>query len=321
MTTYLVRRALPADTPTVIELLNSRVAWLRDHGHDQWSERDPARDSAETVKRGLTWLLEDTDSHAVGTMTMTTTADRDFWTAPELRTPSLYLNKLATRPELAGRELGALLLYAGWTYAAQRGIYVLRWDVWRTNEGLQRYYSRLGGQLLRSVDAPGRRSGALFEWRRLMSPPAGITLQLDAPLGIVQRLADVQRHESMHNVGDDPAQYHDPVPDHWHLTNLRAPNLGTEHTTPPEPLTVNPWASKVLLYHAGDQWRAHAEIGWSQPVTGGALDQLDPGHLYRVEHVDQAGGQCGVVITGDIRNNDHPAGPKAPELAASPLSR
>jgi hypothetical protein len=39
----------------------------------------------------------------------------------------------------------------------------LRWDVWRTNVQLQAYYQSLGATLVRTVEAAGIPSGALFQ--------------------------------------------------------------------------------------------------------------------------------------------------------------
>lgn len=47
--------------------------------------------------------------------------------------------------------------------ATRAGKPLLRLDAWKSNPGLHRYYLSQGFQLVRVVDLPHRRSGALFE--------------------------------------------------------------------------------------------------------------------------------------------------------------
>jgi ribosomal protein S18 acetylase RimI-like enzyme len=190
--TFTFRRAEPADLATVRSILESRVGWLHEHGYDQWSERDPGRDTQRSVNNGNTWLLLE-DDYAVATLTMTTVADPDFWTAADLAQPALYLSKLATRPDVGGRGLGALLVECANRYASARGISRLRWDVWRTNASLQAYYKRLGARHVRTVEVRSRSSGALFEWAfRVPHIPAHVTI--DAPTHVLAEVRSTMHH-------------------------------------------------------------------------------------------------------------------------------
>jgi len=100
----------------------------------------------------------------IATVTLNTRPDLDFWDPAE-DGPGLYLYKLLVARDRAGEGLGADIV--GWSVgqAARRGLPWLRLDVWRTNEGLQRYYRGLGFEHVRTVVVDGRDSGACFQRR------------------------------------------------------------------------------------------------------------------------------------------------------------
>lgn len=160
---YVMRLARPDELDTVISLLDERIRWLRDRGSDQWSTGRTFRTRLRnSINRQETWLLLE-GGVAIGTVSISTDGDPDFWQPEELAQPAIYVGKMATRVERSGEGLGALMIQWAQDYAARAGIGRVRWDVWRTNEDLQGYYRRLGANQLRTVDNAERWSGALFE--------------------------------------------------------------------------------------------------------------------------------------------------------------
>lgn len=288
---YTLTRAREADTETVVGLLNGRAEWLAQRGYDQWSEKDPARATAATIAAGETWLLVDAQGAAAGTITITTRADREFWTPEETAVPALYVSKLATPLGLAGQGIGELLLHAAYLYGQARRIETLRWDVWRTNIHLQQYYAGVGADLVRTMDVPGRRSGALFEWRhphgRVWTAGSAQRVRIDAATTAV---APVASHREDTTVILGGSEYPTEGPDHKHqLTGLWWADA---------PIIVAPTdVGPTMLVHAGDIWRADG-----RPVYGPALDDLRAGLPYLVQH-DGIGRDCAVVITGDVLEN------------------
>lgn len=162
---YGMRLALPEDLDTVLSLLDERIQWLRDRGSDQWRTGRTFRTRLRnSINRKETWLLLD-DGAAIGTVSISTDGDPDFWTPEELAEPAIYVGKMATKIERSGEGIGALMIQWVQDYAARMGIGRVRWDVWRTNEELQNYYRDLGAKYIRTVDNAERWSGALFEVR------------------------------------------------------------------------------------------------------------------------------------------------------------
>ena len=97
----------------------------------------------------------------VATTILSDDGDTDFWTPQELTEPAFYVSKVAAVDGYPG--LGSALLdWCGWQ-AARRGGELLRLDAWRTNPDLHRYYLTRGFRHVRTVEVPGRNSGALFE--------------------------------------------------------------------------------------------------------------------------------------------------------------
>ncbi|WP_427885803.1 GNAT family N-acetyltransferase [Kribbella sp. GL6] len=281
------------DAEPVAELLTERAAWLAQRGIAQWSKKDPARDTAATIAAGETWLLLDGARRPVGTITLSTRADHDFWSRSERSVPALYASKIATRIDCAGQGLGRLLLHAGFMYGRRRGLSILRWDVWRTNRQLQKYYRSLGASLLRVVVVPGRSSGALFEWRAMdravwaAGSPNLITIQ--APEGELRQIDAITEHSAVRLGADAWDRLQSARPTHVHRT------LDLKYAASGEPLAIGPVdAAPSILHHAGDTWR----VGQTA-MTGSVLDSLRPGLLYRITH---AGSEpdCRVVLRGDL---------------------
>ncbi|MFE6508141.1 GNAT family N-acetyltransferase [Nocardioides sp. NPDC057764] len=157
------RRARTDEADIAAALVSERRDWLHARGIEQWTN-DPAPAVRAAVDEGVCWLLVEGDV-PVATATLTADADPDFWTPEEADQPALYLSKAATRLADRGRGLGKLLIHTAAAYAASQGIPRVRWDAWRTNEALHQHYRECGAVHLRTVDAPGRFSGALFELR------------------------------------------------------------------------------------------------------------------------------------------------------------
>ncbi|MFR9796084.1 GNAT family N-acetyltransferase [Streptomyces sp. MS06] len=70
---------------------------------------------------------------------------------------------MAVKREFAGAGVGGTLLDWASERAATQGKQWLRLDAWKDNQGLHRFYKNAGFTLVRVVDLPHRRSGALFQ--------------------------------------------------------------------------------------------------------------------------------------------------------------
>lgn len=193
---FRVRRATELDIDGIMRTLRGRRAWLRETKlSDQWASVGEWRELlCYLIRHGLVWVLvTDVDGWIVGTVTVSTDPDRDFWDKAERRVPALYLSKLATDVHWKGQELGQELLDWVLALAATRHIGVLRLDTWKTSKGLREYYENRGWRHVRNVDLGHRQSGSLFE-----RDTAGATIPpgLDAPtepLAVVPMPSLIQR--------------------------------------------------------------------------------------------------------------------------------
>jgi hypothetical protein len=160
---YVMRQATSADLDTALGILQERTEWLRERGNDQWNQGKDFRDGlASRIARGQTWLAED-DGEPIATVTIRRYGNPAFWTPEELEDRTLYASKCATTLARSGAGLAGMIIRWVQTRAAEREMTYLRWDVWRTNLQLQAYYQSLGATLLRTVEAEGIPSGALFQ--------------------------------------------------------------------------------------------------------------------------------------------------------------
>ncbi|WP_422742739.1 GNAT family N-acetyltransferase [Micromonospora sp. WMMD754] len=164
MMSQRLRLATASDVDALVDILNGAVDWLKQRGSDQWS--GPPWHSSEPlpgVEAQTTHVAEDAHRHIVGLMDISTVPDEDFWTAADGLSAALYVRHLAVDRSRNGRGIGAWMLKQADTMAARAGRRCLRLDAWKTNTALHRYYLAQGFEHLRTVEVPGRHSGALFQ--------------------------------------------------------------------------------------------------------------------------------------------------------------
>lgn len=163
MSTLTIRQANTSDFDAILGLLEESVQWLRGKGLDQWSTWETWRTKMRpSLERGDVWLLCDR-GEIIGTVTVETAGDSDFWSREELNDPAAYVSKLAVRRDRAGENLGQLLLDWAGDHAYRYGCDYLRLDAWKSNERLHAYYLAHGWKYIRTAEVPGRKSGALFQ--------------------------------------------------------------------------------------------------------------------------------------------------------------
>ncbi|WP_326842906.1 GNAT family N-acetyltransferase [Streptomyces sp. NBC_01558] len=149
---------------TVEGLLREASAWLASRGIDQW-QYPPHRDRIETALELGVCFLAFEEGKAIATIQVDEFADPEFWTPQDDPSRALYVHRMAVSRSASSRDVGAQLLDWAAERATSQGKRWLRLDAWKDNEGLHRYYERRRFVLLRIVDLPHRRSGALFQRR------------------------------------------------------------------------------------------------------------------------------------------------------------
>lgn len=162
MTNLRIRPGRPDEIHVVEALLSGASMWLASRGIDQW-QYPPHRDRiAAALAQGVCFLGFEADE-PVATIQVDDFADPEFWTPSDAPETALYVHRMAVRRDTAGRNVGAQLLDWAGSHAASQGKAWLRLDAWKDNLGLHRYYKSVGFTLVRIVDLPHRRSGALFQ--------------------------------------------------------------------------------------------------------------------------------------------------------------
>ncbi|MEU3836901.1 GNAT family N-acetyltransferase [Streptomyces microflavus] len=162
MKDLLVRAGHPDELDAVESLLREASAWLASRGIDQW-QYPPHRDRiTEALERGLCFLAFE-GGKPIATIQVDDFADPEFWTTEDRLDSALYVHRMAVTRSNSGVGVGGLLLDWASERAAEQGKRWLRLDAWKDNQGLHRFYEAAGFTLLRIVDLPHRRSGALFQ--------------------------------------------------------------------------------------------------------------------------------------------------------------
>jgi hypothetical protein len=175
-----IERAGIGDLDDVLGVLNMAAAELHRKGLDQWPHGFTADRIYPYVANAEMWLVRDGNGRPAATIRAAADADPDFWTPAEAAELAQYVSKMARTPD-AKPGTGTMLLRWITDRAAQLGYSWVRLDAWRTNTGLHQYYADRGWTWLRTVAAPGRQSGALFQRPALPDPAAQAAFTLIEP--------------------------------------------------------------------------------------------------------------------------------------------
>lgn len=153
----------------VHQLRDEAEQWLADRGIDQYQVGPRAAAAHDAIDTAFDhgefygWQVGD----RIVAVAALTSADKDFWTTEEAAQAAVYLARFMTAEH--GQGYGAALLEALAEYARHAGYDRIRLDCWKSNTALQAYYLCRGFRHIRTIDVPGRMSGALFE-RQLEYP-------------------------------------------------------------------------------------------------------------------------------------------------------
>ena len=165
MGNLVLRQAIETDLEPLVAMYQSVRDWLAARGSDQW-----ATYASDVFRESMTLSIEDNCCFVVidgdqllGTITVDSFADAEFWNGTERAEDALYLHRMMVDRKAAGRNLGRFLLDHAENLAAASGKHWLRLDAWRTNVKLHNYYLQQGFVKIRIISLDHRGSGALFQ--------------------------------------------------------------------------------------------------------------------------------------------------------------
>lgn len=162
-----IRKAVHDDLSTILRWRTEAAAWLNGQGSDQWSESGLSRDAfidrvTDSIRTGETWIAEDDDGTALGTIAVDLNSDAGLWAEEELES-AFVVHRMITDRSAVGRGVGARLLDHAEDLARQAGRKMLILDAWTSNSGLHAYYESQGFRQVRTVPDHYTPSATLFE--------------------------------------------------------------------------------------------------------------------------------------------------------------
>jgi GNAT superfamily N-acetyltransferase len=157
----LRRAKTQADIDTVAAMWVRSAAWLRSKGSDQWQYPVKMANIEAAVAADACWLAY-RDGTPIGTITLDTNAEPQYWTPEDEPNNALYIHRMVVEETGRGEEIGSALLDWAGERAETMGRRWLRLDAWRSNRALHRYYQDRGFELVRTVPDPSG-SGACFQ--------------------------------------------------------------------------------------------------------------------------------------------------------------
>lgn len=162
-----------SDRELIHQIRKDAEDWLEERNIDQYRRGvDPA-----VVRRNIDRQIDahqffgwQVDGRVVAVVALT--EPDDLWTDAERAEPQTYIGRLLVASDQHGHSHGAAVVEAVAAEARDHGDKWLRLNCWSTNTKLHAYYESIGFRHVRTVDVPGRMSGALFE-RELIAQPSG----------------------------------------------------------------------------------------------------------------------------------------------------
>jgi GNAT superfamily N-acetyltransferase len=142
MTGPIVRKATPADAPTLLRLIEALAAYERLEPPDEAARERLCSDMSSQPPRFDAYLVE-VDGEAVGYAIVFETY------SSFLALPTLYLEDIFVLPQHRGRRAGYELFRAMVREAYERGCGRMEWAVLDWNRPAIDFYERLGAQRLR----------------------------------------------------------------------------------------------------------------------------------------------------------------------------
>lgn len=141
----VVRRAVEADLPAILDLVERVVPLMRASGNQQWGEGYPNETVfRQDIAREQLWVAELTGTLA-GVAALTTDQDPEYTTADwDAAEEAIVTHRLAVAPEAQGHGIASALLAQAEALAAARGLQSLRVDTNSENVATQRLFPKLG---------------------------------------------------------------------------------------------------------------------------------------------------------------------------------
>jgi GNAT superfamily N-acetyltransferase len=159
-----IRPAGESELDAIASMWDEAAEWLDSKGIDQWQYPASREKITRDIARGTSYVVRAVGEY-IGTITVDTTADPEFWLPGDAPDAALYGHRIIVRPVGRGQDIGVAMLDWASQKAEKAGKRWLRVDVWKTNAELGRYYESQGFERVRTVDLPHRRSGALYQRR------------------------------------------------------------------------------------------------------------------------------------------------------------
>jgi hypothetical protein len=157
-------------------------AWLAAKGVDQYQDQQfaaKARHDIEALIERQRFAVLSSDGHDTLALAALVEPDLDLWTPADHPDRAWYIARVMVATH--GQRHGALLLDLIALAAAMDGRDWLRLDCWRTNYALDCQYESCGFDHVRTVNAPNRLSGALFQ----RATDAALPEPWDAPAALL----------------------------------------------------------------------------------------------------------------------------------------
>ena len=141
----LTRRAILADLPAILALVQRVVPLMNASGNFQWSSDYPNEAVFTTdIERNHLWVAE-LDGAVAGVAALTTDQDEEYAQADwDVAESALVTHRLAVDPAAQGQGVALALMDQAETQAVAQGLRVLRVDTNSENAATQRLFPKLG---------------------------------------------------------------------------------------------------------------------------------------------------------------------------------
>ncbi len=152
----MIRLALIQDLGSIMDIVSTSIAAMREAGNDQWSATYPARvDFMQDIERGELYIDDDAGPRAM--VCLNHEEPSEYASLPWAgKGPATVIHRLAVHPEYRGKGIAAGLFGLAEYMALKNGTGYLRSDTYSRNPAMNGLFAKLGYRRVGELSFPGR---------------------------------------------------------------------------------------------------------------------------------------------------------------------
>lgn len=154
----MIRRAIPADLPVIMQIIKKVKQAMLEGGNPQWDSDYPGeKEYAGDIQKGELFVDVDAEGRIRGFMCVNDNLSKEYadvvWKTPP---PSLCIHRLAVDTACRGQGIASLLFDFAEAYGRELGYRSMHIDTFTPNKAAQRLFGGRGYRFVGEISMKGR---------------------------------------------------------------------------------------------------------------------------------------------------------------------